>query len=577
MRCVTSFRELVQSVLRDSGVLCNEECGNHTFGLECKQKCGNCRNKEQCNHVDGSCLNGCDSGFFGGMCHTKCPLGWYGHSCRKNCSINCMVSSDCDRVTGRCTQGYQSGWEGDRCVTKLQRWESNVQPTIATLTVSVLVTVVIIIVVTSFAIIQHRIQLLNKGVGMNSTPREEIDLEDDFTTRTDYSELLGTDTSVNVASILNIPSTIENSEMHFFQDMSEIKHDSSSVSIDDGDQGNRLLVKDITNIKIHELQFVIDNHALDNGEGFKREYELLSAEEQYECCVGKRPENVPKNRYKTILPYDQSRVILMTDAEYTDYINANYVKDNDGKIAYIATQGPKGRTINDFRLMVWQENVTQIVMLTNLIEGGKVKCKQYWPEYTDGEFYGNISIRKYEETQYTFYIIRKFNMSHNEGSRNVTQYHFTKWPDHGTPDPLSLVFFHSHVLRTRPGETQAPTVVHCSGGIGRTGTYIAFDALCKEGKSKGTINVASYVKVMRSYRMNMVQTYEQYKAIYLALDEEFKAPVRTKSISAFRESMNHFFGEDSTDHVIFEKEFKSLSDIKPACTKMISEMSHYTQ
>lgn len=98
-----------------------------------------------------------------------------------------------------------------------------------------------------------------------------------FISGTDYSELLGTDNSVNVASILNIPSTIENSEMHFFQDMSEIleiKHDSSSVSIDDGVQGNRLLVKDITNIKIHELQFVIDNHALDNGEGFKREYEV---------------------------------------------------------------------------------------------------------------------------------------------------------------------------------------------------------------------------------------------------------------------------------------------------------------
>lgn len=98
-----------------------------------------------------------------------------------------------------------------------------------------------------------------------------------FISGTDYSELLGTDNSVNVASILNIPSTIENSEMHFFQDMSEsleMKPDSSSVSIDDEVQGNRLLVKDITNIKIHELQFAIDNHALDNGEGFKREYEV---------------------------------------------------------------------------------------------------------------------------------------------------------------------------------------------------------------------------------------------------------------------------------------------------------------
>ncbi|XP_078328104.1 putative receptor-type tyrosine-protein phosphatase mosPTP-1 [Crassostrea virginica] len=158
-------------------------------------------------------------------------------------------------------------------------------------------------------------------------------------------------------------------------------------------------------------------------------------------------------------------------------------------------------------------------------------------------------------------------MSNSEESRVVTQHHYTKWPDHGTPDPLSLVVFHNHVLRTRSDNHEAPTIVHCSAGIGRTGTYIAFDALCKEGKSKGTINVASYVKVMRSCRMNMVQTYEQYKTIYLALNEGFKAPVHTRSIPAFRESMKHCFREDSSDHVIYQKEFKTLSDIKSAYTE----------
>nr|XP_022306855.1 receptor-type tyrosine-protein phosphatase kappa-like [Crassostrea virginica] len=264
---------------------------------------------------------------------------------------------------------------------------------------------------------------------------------------------------------------------------------------------------------------------------------------------------------------DHSRVVLKADIDYSDYINANYIQDNNGNIGYIATQGPKNSTINDFWQMVWQENVTQIVMLTNLMEDDKIKCNQYWPESTDEEYYGDLNISKREERHFAFYVIRKFTMSHSEESRVVTQHHYTKWPDHGTPDPLSLVVFHSHVLRTRSDNHEAPTIVHCSAGIGRTGTYIAFDALCKEGKSKGTINVASYVKVMRSCRMNMVHTYEQYNTIYMALNEGFKAPVHTRSIPAFRESMKHCFREYSSDHVIYQKEFKTLSDIKQAYTE----------
>nr|XP_022294926.1 receptor-type tyrosine-protein phosphatase kappa-like [Crassostrea virginica] len=301
--------------------------------------------------------------------------------------------------------------------------------------------------------------------------------------------------------------------------------------------------------------------------GLIEEFESLPFGEHQPCYVGKRQENISKNRYKTIFPYDHSRVVLKTPIDNSDYINANYIKDSDEKIAYIATQGPKNSTINDFWQMVWQENVTQIVMLTNLMEDDKIKCSQYWPESTDEEYYGDINISKCEERHFAFQVIRKFTLSNSEESRVVTQHHYTKWPDHGTPDPLSLVVFHSHVLRTRSDNHEAPTIVHCSAGIGRTGTYIAFDSLCKEGKSKGTINVASYVKVMRSCRMNMVQTYGQYKTIYLALNEGFKAPVHTRSIPVFRESMKHCFREDSSDHVIYQKEFKTLSDIKQAYTE----------
>nr|XP_022308429.1 receptor-type tyrosine-protein phosphatase alpha-like [Crassostrea virginica] len=355
---------------------------------------------------------------------------------------------------------------------------------------------------------------LKRKAGVNLASLQEYEMETNVVTNGYRGSTFPNDHAyVNVNGMWELPAAIEQSEFYIQEEISDRQdhsENSSILSSENALKDNPFHVTFITNVQMHELHTDIGA----NCSGLRGEFE-----------------------------------------------------DSDEKIAYIATQGPKNSTINDFWQMVWQENVTQIVMLTNLMEDDKIKCSQYWPESTDEEYYGDINISKCEERHFAFYVIRKFTMSNSEGSRVVTQYHYTKWPDHGTPDPFSLVVFHSHVLRTKTAEIEAPTIVHCSAGIGRTGTYIAFDSLCKEGKSKGTINVASYVKVMRSCRMNMVQTYEQYKTIYLALNEEFKAPVRTKSISAFRESMQHFFEEDSSDHVIFEKEFKSLSDIKPACTE----------
>nr|XP_022307680.1 receptor-type tyrosine-protein phosphatase alpha-like [Crassostrea virginica] len=536
-----------------TGTVCDKECDNHTFGGDCSLTCGNCVNKERCNHVDGSCPNGCDSGSFGRLCDKECPNGLYGHDCQKNCSANCGVQWLCDRETGSCIHACQRGWKGDTCMKECDGgfFGHNCAESCGE------------------CFEKEQCHHVNgsclKGCAYGYSGIHCKDIEANGYRGSTFPNVHA---YANVNGMWELPAAIEQSEFHIQEEISDrLEHSEelSFLSTENALNVKHFQVKFKSDIQIHEP------HAFScaNGSGFKGEFALLPVGEYHSCFVGKRKENTSKNRYKKIFPYDHSRVVLKTDIDYSDYINANYIKDTDGNIGYIATQGPKHNTINDFWRMIWQENVTQIVMLTNLMEDGKIKCSQYWPESTDEEYYGdfNISKSKSEEIHFAFYVIRKFTMSNSEGSRVVTQYHYTKWPDHGTPDPFSLLLFHSHVLRTRTAEFEAPTIVHCSAGIGRTGTYIAFDALCKEGQSKGTINVASYVKVMRSCRMNMVQTYEQYKTIYLALNEEFKAPVRTKSISAFRESMQHFFREDPSDHIIFQKELKSLSDIKPACTK----------
>nr|XP_022307741.1 receptor-type tyrosine-protein phosphatase mu-like [Crassostrea virginica] len=312
-------------------------------------------------------------------------------------------------------------------------------------------------------------------------------------------------------------------------------------------------------------------------EGFKREYSMLSTGEFFPCDVGKRKENVSRNRYKTILPYDHSRVILRGDNECSEYINANFIEDSNRYVSYIATQGPKENTVKDFWRLVWQQDITQIVMLTNFIENGKIKCCQYWPDCSNTELYGNITIENVSEKHYAFYIIRTFVLSHKQQhmSRDIIQYHYTMWPDHGTPEPLNLAVFHNKVLRGSSEENVTPMVVHCSAGIGRTGAFIALDALYKEGKRTGKINVMKYVNTMRSCRINMVQTCEQYMSIFIALNERFKAALETQSLTTFKDKVDRVISY-SQKQTCTEKEFEKLLRIRPEYTIAdYSESSQY--
>ncbi|XP_078329583.1 receptor-type tyrosine-protein phosphatase alpha-like [Crassostrea virginica] len=283
-----------------------------------------------------------------------------------------------------------------------------------------------------------------------------------------------------------------------------------------------------TNISVKNIKDQIANMSAKANTGFKDEYNEIPRGELHPCLEAKKPENKVKNRYISILPYDHSRVVLGTMNEDAGYINANYIKDTKGQKTYIATQGPKPKTISDFWAMISQEEVTVIVCLTNLNEGAKNKCAQYWPNVNDKLQGRNITVRHLGESMYAEHIIRRFKI-HNKVKQQdclVTMYHYTAWADHGVADPLSLVVFHRQVMKATAKSTGKYTLVHCSAGVGRTGTYIALDALYREGQNTGKINVPLYVKTMRKDRMNMIQGEEQYKLLYLALMEAFRGPAR---------------------------------------------------
>ncbi|XP_062573670.1 receptor-type tyrosine-protein phosphatase alpha-like [Saccostrea cucullata] len=313
------------------------------------------------------------------------------------------------------------------------------------------------------------------------------------------------------------------------------------------------------------LQAIIAKMSAAENAGFKHEYHEIPRGELFPCDEAKKPENKPKNRYTTTFPYNHSRAVLKTNSpNENDYINANYIEDTQSNRKYIATQGPKPKTVVDFWRMIWQECVNTIVCLTNLKEGTKIKCTQYWPNLNDKMQHGNFIIRNLGEKVYANYTSRRFKVYNNmeRKDREVLMFHYTRWPDHGVPDPLNLVVFHRHVMKTSP-QTGKYTLVHCSAGIGRTGTYIALDALYREGERNGRVNVPMYVRTMRKDRMNMIQGEDQYKVIYLALCESFSGRSRCLTAEKLSQGENCYSScGEATNSNPLASEFQSLQSLQ---------------
>ncbi|XP_018973705.1 tyrosine-protein phosphatase non-receptor type 6 isoform X1 [Cyprinus carpio] len=248
---------------------------------------------------------------------------------------------------------------------------------------------------------------------------------------------------------------------------------------------------------------------------------------------GMRPENKSKNRYKNILPFDDTRVVLQNadpNVVGSDYINANYVinklMDINYQKVYIACQGCLATTVNDFWQMVWQEGTRVIVMTTREVEKGRNKCVPYWPT-TEGESkeVGRYVVTLLSEKDAADYKVREMELTaphRKEPARTITHYQYLSWPDHGVPqEPGGVLSFLEQVNRKQHALSSAgPMVIHCSAGIGRTGTIVVIDMLIDNIDAKGLdsdIDIQKCIQMVREQRSGMVQTEAQYKFIYLAV------------------------------------------------------------
>uniref|UniRef100_W4VRK2 protein-tyrosine-phosphatase n=1 Tax=Corethrella appendiculata TaxID=1370023 RepID=W4VRK2_9DIPT len=260
--------------------------------------------------------------------------------------------------------------------------------------------------------------------------------------------------------------------------------------------------------------------AADSDFRFSEEFEELKhVGRDQPCTFADLPCNRPKNRFTNILPYDHSRFKLqpVDDDEGSDYINANYVPGHNSPREFIVTQGPLHSTRDDFWRMCWESNSRAIVMLTRCFEKGREKCDHYWPHDTVPVYYGDIKVTLLNDSHYPDWIITEFMMCRGEQQRVIRHFHFTTWPDFGVPNPPQTLARFVRAFRERVSPDQRPIVVHCSAGVGRSGTFITLDRILQQILISDFVDIFGIVWAMRKERVWMVQTEQQYICIHQCL------------------------------------------------------------
>ncbi|GFO07582.1 receptor-type tyrosine-protein phosphatase kappa [Plakobranchus ocellatus] len=457
--------------------LCDDQCPEKTFGQDCKENCSSACLDGLCHHETGVC-NRCPPGYIGDYCDQVCPVYMFGDGCSQNCSVHCLDQL-CDHQTGIC-DNCTMGRRGQFCEVEItaaqsgeggEGGEGGDDTAVIGAIVGTIVGVVIVTIIVIFFVWRHR----RNG----SEDKRSVNHE----------------TSAATSSNSSTPTRPR-------------RPNAEAKAVISSEEGPDSIYSNVrpgnTAVAVEDLRSYLHNHASDTF--LKDQFESVPMANSYSQHEGVSAQPSKKNRYKNILPYDHSRVLLHVDADkkHEDYINASSVKGYNTDDFFIASQAPNSVILHDFVRMLWEKQVDRVVMLTNLIEDRKIKCTMYWPEDEEVTF-GEIKVKLLTTKVFAEYTIRQMQLSKDaESPRTLTQFHFTAWPDKSVPDsPWGLVDFQQKVLAS-PGS--GPLLVHCSAGVGRTGTFIALCHLLQEAEATGKMDFLSTLWRLRQDRMQMIQT-----------------------------------------------------------------------
>ncbi|XP_040422145.1 receptor-type tyrosine-protein phosphatase C isoform X3 [Cygnus olor] len=348
--------------------------------------------------------------------------------------------------------------------------------------------------------------------------------------------------------------------------LSNSSEDISLVGVKD-DERQLLNIEPIPSEKLLETY---KRKIADEGRLFLDEFQSIPRIfTKFSIREAKKSHNQNKNRYIDILPYDHNRVELseIPGDPGSDYINASHIDGFKEPRKYIAAQGPKDETTDDFWRMIWEQKATIIVMVTRCEEGNRNKCAQYWPSMENGSAtYGDIIVKINESKMCPDYIIQKLHITKGRertAGREVTHIQFTSWPDHGVPEDPHLLLKLRRRVNALSNFFSGPIVVHCSAGVGRTGTYIGIDAMLEGLDAEGRVDVYGYVVKLRRQRCLMVQVESQYILIHQALVEYNQYGETEISLSELHSYLNNLKRKDPpSDPSLLEAEFQRLPSYK---------------
>ncbi|XP_071118895.1 receptor-type tyrosine-protein phosphatase mu-like isoform X2 [Haliotis cracherodii] len=559
------------------GTDCTQGCdAGQEYGAGCSRNCSDrmCEKDSNCSVLTGQCEGGCQQGWMGEDCYERCGFKTYGVNCSGSCG-ECRDKTTCDHINGTCRAGCGVGWTGKLC-------DENSSQTMPTTTIIAAAAgggcgVVVIVLITIVLCIRRRrnrktSQLAANGYSTVSSQEKALQ----GTTRVldappvVYSNVTftgeGVDLDDNVKEeeqgdaadkrVDEVDEVVEVDEVEAevegvdgdvdHQEMEEPGGDSTYYNLESPPLNTEVGVDKLGD-RIKEMQAT--------KYGFQKEFRVLFVGFTRPYGVSQQDGHQGKNRFQGYYPYDYNRVLLSksSDDPHSHYINASYIDGFTQKKAYIAAQAPNTLTVCDFWRMIWEINCSRIVMLTNLVETCKVKCEPYWLDKGDLDV-GLFTISVTKICHRSHWIIRDLEAKSKEtgNSRHFQQFHFITWPDHGTPDSTALMEFLWRI-RATPNPQGSPLLVHCSAGIGRTGTYIAVDYLLDQALADRKLDVFGFVTQMRDQRKGMVQTKEQYAFIYTTLHQALTFGNTAMDVSEFshKRSTNKTFPMGSMDIRVF--------------------------
>ncbi|XP_048236958.1 multiple epidermal growth factor-like domains protein 6 [Haliotis rufescens] len=534
---------------------CLYGCKPGSYGHRCNRTCNaNCLRRE-CFRDSGNCTHGCKDSWWGPQCNSRCPShcarcdrvdaacleceeNYYGENCSSRCSPRC---GSCDG-TGHCLTCAE-GLEGHDCQgsTRMQMlWI-----VIPCLLIAILFVLAFFVLRRSNMKVQGKIrsrcfaysskqstvlaidnptfettpkgcqtpvdavapeiQPLMSGGREHSAASTEIRMNERQRTRSSLSHSL--------TSSYTLKSDVSRPRTNCTSGLVPTPHRPADTSYPECVWS--------TEVPVQHLNSYVAKMKID--EGLTKQFFDLPYGKLGSCDEAEMPGNAFKNRYRNILPYDHCRVKLgpVHNIPGSDYINANYIHGYGRPRAFVATQGPYGDVVWDFWRMIWETETSKIVMLTNFVENRKAKCEKYWPDFGHpGSNYDDVHVQCVAEEEMMDYTVRTFSIHRDEEpTRTLKHYHFTAWPDKGVPEDVGMLVEFHRLVKNAPSRSKGPVVVHCSAGIGRTGTWIALDYLIGQAKAEGVVDVYECIVRLRHQRMDLIQTEAQYIFLHDVLVE----------------------------------------------------------